>query len=55
MPVRELIALLIDIGYDGAISSEYEGWHWNYWQSPSTSFGPSRRCSARPPPTRARG
>ncbi len=21
-------------GYNGAISSEYEGWHWNYWQSP---------------------
>ena len=32
--MRELIALLVDIGYTGAISSEYEGWHWNYWQSP---------------------
>ncbi|HEX7835571.1 MAG TPA: sugar phosphate isomerase/epimerase, partial [Pseudolysinimonas sp.] len=31
---RELIALLVDIGYNGAISSEYEGWHWNYWESP---------------------
>ncbi len=31
MPVRELIALLVDEGYQGAISSEYEGWHWNYW------------------------
>jgi hypothetical protein len=34
VPVRDLIALLVDIGYTGAISSEYEGWHWNYWQSP---------------------
>ncbi|BDZ44457.1 sugar phosphate isomerase/epimerase family protein [Naasia aerilata] len=34
VPVRELIQLLVDIGYTGAISSEYEGWHWNYWQSP---------------------
>jgi sugar phosphate isomerase/epimerase len=34
VPVRELIGLLVDVGYDGAISSEYEGWHWNYWQSP---------------------
>jgi sugar phosphate isomerase/epimerase len=34
VPVRDLIALLVDIGYNGAISSEYEGWHWNFWQSP---------------------
>lgn len=34
MPVRDLIALLVRNGYNGAISSEYEGWHWNYWQSP---------------------
>jgi sugar phosphate isomerase/epimerase len=34
VPVRELIKLLVDIGYNGAISSEYEGWHWNYWESP---------------------
>jgi sugar phosphate isomerase/epimerase len=34
VPVRDLIALLVDSGYDGAISSEYEGWHWNHWQSP---------------------
>ena len=34
VPVRELIALLVDIGYRGAVSSEYEGWHWNYWESP---------------------
>ena len=20
-----------ETGYQGAISSEYEGWHWNYW------------------------
>ena len=29
--VRELIALLVNAGYNGAVSSEYEGWHWNYW------------------------
>ena len=34
VPVRDLIRLLVENGYDGAISSEYEGWHWNYWQSP---------------------
>lgn len=34
VPVRELIALLVSIGYNGAVSSEYEGWHWNYWESP---------------------
>jgi hypothetical protein len=32
--VRDLIELLVRNGYNGAISSEYEGWHWNYWQSP---------------------
>jgi sugar phosphate isomerase/epimerase len=32
VPVRDLIALLVGAGYSGAISSEYEGWHWNYWQ-----------------------
>jgi hypothetical protein len=26
-----LIALLVGSGYNGAISSEYEGWHWDYW------------------------
>jgi sugar phosphate isomerase/epimerase len=31
VPVRDLIALLVNAGYNGAISSEYEGWHWNYW------------------------
>ena len=31
VPVRDLIALLVDEGYRGAVSSEYEGWHWNYW------------------------
>jgi sugar phosphate isomerase/epimerase len=32
VPVRDLIALLVRNGYSGAISTEYEGWHWNYWQ-----------------------
>ncbi|MFD0663274.1 hypothetical protein [Thermocatellispora tengchongensis] len=31
VPVRELIALLVGAGYSGAVSSEYEGWHWNSW------------------------
>ncbi|WP_196804079.1 TIM barrel protein [Marmoricola sp. URHB0036] len=31
VPVRALVAQLVEEGYDGAISSEYEGWHWNYW------------------------
>ncbi|MGV9194039.1 sugar phosphate isomerase/epimerase family protein [Microbacterium sp. MC2] len=34
VPVRDLVRLLVDNGYKGAISSEYEGWHWNHWQSP---------------------
>lgn len=34
VPVRDLIRLLVENGYSGAISSEYEGWHWNYWESP---------------------
>ncbi|GAA3757054.1 sugar phosphate isomerase/epimerase family protein [Salinactinospora qingdaonensis] len=34
VPVRDLIALLVDSGYSGAVSSEYEGWHWNYWDDP---------------------
>lgn len=34
VPVRELIAFLVEHGYSGAISSEYEGWHWNSWESP---------------------
>ena len=34
MPVADLITLLVDNGYSGAVSSEYEGWHWNHWQSP---------------------
>jgi len=34
VPVRGLVGFLVDHGYRGAISSEYEGWHWNYWQSP---------------------
>ena len=27
-------SLLVENGYTGAISSEYEGWHWNYWETP---------------------
>jgi hypothetical protein len=34
VPVRGLVKLLVENGYNGAISSEYEGWHWNHWQSP---------------------
>jgi hypothetical protein len=34
VPVRALVAQLVHHGYDGAISSEYEGWHWNYWDDP---------------------
>jgi sugar phosphate isomerase/epimerase len=34
VPVSDLITLLVQNGYSGAVSSEYEGWHWNYWQSP---------------------
>ena len=34
VPVRDLIGLLVENGYSGAVSSEYEGWHWNNWQSP---------------------
>ena len=29
VPVRDLIRLLVENGYSGAISSEYEGWHWD--------------------------
>jgi len=34
VPVRDLIRLLVENGYNGAVSSEYEGWHWNHWESP---------------------
>lgn len=34
VPVRDLIRLLVENGYSGAVSSEYEGWHWNHWESP---------------------
>jgi sugar phosphate isomerase/epimerase len=34
VPVRDLVKLLVENGYNGAISSEYEGWHWNNWESP---------------------
>jgi hypothetical protein len=55
VPVRELVGLLVDIGYTGAISSEYEGWHWNYGRAPSTSSGASRPSSARPRTMPVRG
>jgi Xylose isomerase-like TIM barrel len=29
VPIEELIDVLVDGGYDGYVSSEYEGWHWN--------------------------
>ena len=29
VPVEELLDVLVDGGYAGYISSEYEGWHWN--------------------------
>ena len=29
VPIEELIDVLVDGGYGGYISSEYEGWHWN--------------------------
>jgi hypothetical protein len=28
VPYPELIGVLSDVGYDGFISSEWEGWHW---------------------------
>lgn len=34
VPVAELITLLVENGYSGAVSTEYEGWHWNNWQDP---------------------
>jgi sugar phosphate isomerase/epimerase len=39
VPVRDLIALLVRNGYSGAVSSEYEGWHWNHWQDPFEIVG----------------
>jgi hypothetical protein len=29
VPFEELLDVLVDGGYTGYISSEYEGWHWN--------------------------
>jgi len=29
VPVREILSVFLDAGYDGFISSEWEGWHWN--------------------------
>jgi sugar phosphate isomerase/epimerase len=34
VPVRDLISLLVRGGYSGAVSTEYEGWHWNHWDDP---------------------
>ncbi|WP_432512108.1 sugar phosphate isomerase/epimerase family protein [Kineococcus sp. SYSU DK001] len=34
VPVGDLIGLLVRHGYSGAVSSEYEGWHWNHWDDP---------------------
>jgi sugar phosphate isomerase/epimerase len=29
VPIEELVDVLVQGGYDGYVSSEYEGWHWN--------------------------
>ena len=29
VPIEELLDVLVEGGYEGYISSEYEGWHWN--------------------------
>jgi hypothetical protein len=34
VPVEELVDVLVDGGYGGYISSEYEGWHWNTQSDP---------------------
>ncbi|GIH64510.1 sugar phosphate isomerase/epimerase family protein [Microbispora siamensis] len=34
VPVRELVDLWVGSGYSGAISSEWEGFHWNDWDDP---------------------
>jgi hypothetical protein len=34
VPVRELIGLWVGSGYSAAISSEWEGFHWNDWDDP---------------------
>ncbi|MFI1561570.1 sugar phosphate isomerase/epimerase family protein [Streptomyces sp. NPDC020490] len=34
VPVRELVDLWVRSGYLGAISSEWEGFHWNDWDDP---------------------
>jgi len=28
VPYPELVQMLVDVGYDGFVSSEWEGWHW---------------------------
>ena len=34
MPFETLLPLFADGGYDGYISSEYEGWHWDTTSDP---------------------
>ena len=29
VPIEDLLRVLVDHGYTGFVSSEYEGWHWN--------------------------
>jgi hypothetical protein len=29
VPIEELLGVLVEGGYSGYVSSEYEGWHWN--------------------------
>lgn len=29
VPVRDILRVFVDAGYEGFISSEWEGWHWN--------------------------
>ena len=50
VPVRDLIRLLVENGYSGAISSEYEGWHWNHWQSPFEIIAGEQAVQRSPPP-----
>ncbi len=54
VPVRDLVRQLVENGYNGAISSEYEGWHWNSGTTRSTSSAPSRPSSAPRPQTQDR-
>ena len=33
-PVADILKVYADAGYTGTISSEYEGFHWDYWNDP---------------------